>query len=160
MKLIELQGKINTALEEIIKGERFNSSDELNQLICEKINTVETELGNLIRINHFDIRLIEEDEINVFGSVGEVLFHIKKDFKLDKRVKYGFKGVLNKVFIEVDKKITDDLLNMELIELPIYFNKKEKENNIKWLEEKILSLQNEIAKYEIELNKLRNEVEK
>lgn len=99
-------------------------------MITETLINIKSEMGELIRIDSNDVRLIKEHEKSYFGNVGEVLFKFSKDVKLDKRFTYKYKGKILSVYLYLNEKLPKELLMLNLNELQQYFDEVEKRNNI------------------------------
>lgn len=152
MKLRELLEKFNAKMLDL-QGIKYENSEQLSNTIIMKLHEVEIELGDLLRIDERSIRLITKDDINVFGSVGELLFESHIDVKKDKRVKNGNKGtILNVEFYP--SKGTYEILDMELLGLQKHYDKINKANEIKWYDDEIKRLENKISELKQEREKL------
>lgn len=159
MKLRELLDKLNQSLESMV-GFKFNTSKQYRDKRASTINSVagNTELGNLIRLDGNEIKLVEEKDINCFGA-GEALFTLESNIKQDKRVKYEFKGTVNSLyFIFLNNELPEEILDYELNELPRYFDKLNLENSITWCDEEIEKLKNKIDEIEKQREQYKQEL--
>jgi len=156
MKLSKLLENINHELKNV-EGLKYEKYEELTDAIDTELSKVKTELGILLRINHNEVRLITRDEINISGSVGEDLFTPLMNLNKDKRVKYGWKGTVIEIEFIPSKNITEEILDVELIELKQHFDNLNNANSKLWYDREIESLENKIKELKIERDKLTKE---
>lgn len=165
MKLRELLVKLNERMEDI-KGVKFESSNQYCSEIMNRADEIisNTELEKLLVYSTRSVRLIEEEDIGVFGSVGNKLFEEFCFVTTDKRIKYGYKGKFDSVEFKLDNELPVELLDYELKDLQKYFDKELLQINIDWttreikrLKEEITELERNKAQYEKELIELEQE---
>lgn len=161
MKLKELLSTVNEKMKDI-KGAKYNSHEQYQNTIALKLNEIDTELGELLRFNYDEIRLIKREDLNVFGSVGELLFTPIITTKPDKRVKHGYKGIISNIEFIPYHKVTpyhnhniEKLLDMELKDLQKHFDNFNRLNTIDWYDKEIQKFENKILELKKERDKLK-----
>lgn len=157
MKLKKLIEQINLGLENIV-GVKFEGNEQYkNTIQCIVAPILEkTELGNLLKLESNQIKLVEKYESNCFGG-GEELLSILIEYDKDKRSKYTTKGKFIKGKVIKHNYINDSLLEFELKDLQPYFNKINLQNNIIWYDKEIERKKQEILNLE---EGRKNEIEK
>lgn len=153
MKLIELLNKYNQELK-TLSNCKFDDAIEFDELVINKLSTINTELKNLLKVECTEIRLIKKEDIKKCGSIGEKLFVLDRYIRQDKRVKHGYKGTIIKLEFVLSQDVNEKVLNMELKDLQSYFNKKEKLDTISFYKEEIEKYKTKIKVFESKIKEL------
>jgi hypothetical protein len=69
MKLRELIEKLNKGFE-VIKGKKYDGNEQYKNIISFAINDIlrETELGELLKNDSYNIRLVKKEDVNKLGA--------------------------------------------------------------------------------------------